>query len=60
MDGRRDRRLDLQANSYVPHQHTFGEYKNKLLEETLTHYQTAKILDWSKLKQMADNILKCI
>ena len=26
---------------------------------SLTHYQD-KILDWSKLKQIADDILKCI
>ena len=26
----------------------------------LTHYQMTKFLDWSKLKQVADDILKCI
>ena len=26
----------------------------------LTFSQTAKILDWSKLKQIADDTLKCI
>ena len=26
----------------------------------LTRYQTTKFFDWSKLKQIADDILKCI
>ena len=26
----------------------------------LTHYQTTKVLDWSNMKQIADNILKGI
>ena len=26
----------------------------------LTHYHMTKFLDWSKMKQIADDILKCI
>ena len=33
-------------------------YKHRFAE--LTHYQTIKNLDWSKLKEIADDIFKCI
>ena len=36
------------------------KFKKILLQEWINQLPDDKILDWSKLKQIADNILKCI
>ena len=47
---------------FVVFRHELGQVESfsKRSSGFLTHYQTTEVLDWSKLKRIADGILKCI